>query len=108
MQILIMLLLLLAGNTQAQNNSVPLARSENHATFTAKGVTSIKPNANKQASSSGPHGHRNMPPMGENNERPVLTKGGGGVRRMPALGVEDKHQLPIGLSNRHNNLMMRR
>jgi len=108
MKILIMLLLLFAGSTDAQNNSVPLTRSENHATFAAKGVTSIKPSANKPASSSGPHGHRNMPPMGENNQRPIFAKSGGGIRRMPALGAKDKQQLPIGLNNSHNKLKLRR
>jgi hypothetical protein len=108
MKKLIVLLLLLSGNIHAQTNSVPLSRSENHATFAAKGVTSIKPSANKSASSSGPHGHRNMPSMGENSERPILTKGGGGVRRMPALGAADNHKLPIGPNNSHNKLMMRR
>lgn len=108
MKKLIMLLLLLAANTQAQNNSVPLTRSENHATFAGKSVTSLQPSANKPASSPGMHGHRNMPPMGENSERPILIKGGGGVRRMPALGAEDKQQLPIGPSNSHNKLNMRR
>jgi hypothetical protein len=109
MKILIILLLLLLGaNTQAQNSSVPLTRSENHASFSAKGVTSIKPNANKPASSPGLHCHRNMPPMGENSEKPILAKGGRGVRRMPALGAEDKQQLPIGPNNSHNKLMLRR
>ena len=107
MKTLIMLLLLFAANTQAQTHSAPLTRSENHATFSAKSINSLKPSDNKPASSPGLHGHRNMPPMGENNEHPIFSKSGGGIRRMPAMGAEDKHQLPIG-SNSHNKLMMRR
>ena len=89
MKILVMLLILLASNTQAQNNSVPLTRSENHASFAGKGVATLQSNANKASSSPGLHVHRNMPPMGENSEGSVLAKKGG-IRRMPALGGKAK------------------
>ena len=108
MKKLMMLLLLFSANTLAQNHSVPLTRSENHASFAGKGITSIQPSANKPASSPGLHSHRNMPPMGESTERPILAKGGGGIRRMPALGAENKQQLPIGPNNTQKKLTMRR
>ena len=96
---------MLAASTQAQANTVPLARSENHASFAGKGVTSLKPSG---APSASLHGHRNMPAMGENSQLPILTKKGGGIRRMPAMIAEDKHRLPIGTSASPNKLKMGR
>jgi hypothetical protein len=102
----LMLVQLLAANySLAQANTVPLTRSENHASFAGKGVASLQPSA---PSTSGLHGRRNMPPMGESSQTPIFSKSGGGIRRMPALGADNLHRLPIGPSNSPNKLKMGR
>jgi len=112
MKIFLILLLMLAAEASAQTNPVQpklgLAAGKSHWLKSAAAATGV-PGNKSPAPPKGLHGNRNMPPMGENTERPIFAKGGKGLRRMPALGsATDKHPLPIGPSNNAHKLMLGR